>query len=223
MDGTGKLFAEFVEAVAGIFETKTVQYPSDKCLSYAELVPFVRSTTPTSEPFVLVAESFSTPLAVQLAASHPPNLKGLIICAGFVTSPVRGLLRIVSSLLAPIVFIVAPSEATVRRFLVGPGASPSLLIAVRAAVSSVPPKVLSARLHAILSSDARTELGQVAVPILYIRAQQDRLVKLSSLEEIQRLRPDALSISIDAPHLLLQREPQRTAEIVSTFVRQLPE
>ncbi len=62
MDGTGELFAEFVAALAGEFETETVRYPTERCLSYAELENFVRAACPISGPFLLLAESFSTPL-----------------------------------------------------------------------------------------------------------------------------------------------------------------
>jgi hypothetical protein len=53
-----------------------------------------------SEPFVLLAESFSTPVAIRVAAENPTNLKGLILCAGFATSPVSGLPRMLGWLLA---------------------------------------------------------------------------------------------------------------------------
>jgi pimeloyl-[acyl-carrier protein] methyl ester esterase len=90
MDGTGTLFREFVKALPEAFESEVVRYPSDRCLSYTQLAPFVRPAISISESFVIVAESFSTPLAIQCAATNPPNLKGPVICAGFATSPVPG-------------------------------------------------------------------------------------------------------------------------------------
>jgi pimeloyl-[acyl-carrier protein] methyl ester esterase len=93
MDGTGELFTDLLEALPDEFETEAVRYPTDGCLSYAQRMPLVKSATTISKPFVLVAESFSTRLAIQYAATHPTNLKGLVICAGFVTSPVRGWFR----------------------------------------------------------------------------------------------------------------------------------
>jgi len=35
---------------------------------------------------VILAESFSAPIAIRLAAEAPPNLKALVICAGFIES-----------------------------------------------------------------------------------------------------------------------------------------
>lgn len=61
MDGTGELFADFVEALPDRFEVEVVRYPTNVCLSYTELMTFVQSAAPGSEPFVLIAESFSPP------------------------------------------------------------------------------------------------------------------------------------------------------------------
>jgi pimeloyl-[acyl-carrier protein] methyl ester esterase len=64
MDGTGMLFAGFVTALPESFETMTVRYPTDRPLSNLELEGIVRAACPVTEPFMLVAESFSTPLAI---------------------------------------------------------------------------------------------------------------------------------------------------------------
>jgi pimeloyl-[acyl-carrier protein] methyl ester esterase len=221
MDGTGKLFTDFVEALPDTFETEVLRYPTDRCLSYSQLTPFVGSAIPFTEPFVLVAESFSTPLAIMCAATNPLNLKGMVICAGFATSPVRGWLRLAYSLLAPILFRVGLPEFAARRFLIGLNAPPSLLATVRAAVSSVKPKVLSARVRAALVCDMRAELCQVAVPILYLQAAQDRLIDELCLEEIRRIKPQTIVTVIVGPHLIFQSEPQRTAGIVARFIQQL--
>jgi pimeloyl-[acyl-carrier protein] methyl ester esterase len=109
-----------------------------------------------------------------------------------------------------------------RYWLVGLCAPPLLIASVQAAISSVKPEVLSARLRAVLTCDARAELEQIPVPILYLQAKNDRLVKGSSLNEIRRIKPKIVATVIQGPHLLFQREPQRTAEVVMKFIRQLP-
>jgi pimeloyl-[acyl-carrier protein] methyl ester esterase len=222
MDGTGELFADFIRILQMEFEAEVLRYPPDRFLSYEQLMPQTRSVFPASKPFVLVAESFSTPLVIQLAATNPQNLKGIVLCAGFATSPLEGWLRRVGLILSPILFRARLPEFGARYWLVGPTASPMLLDAVRAAISSVKPNVLSARLGAALTCDVRADLKEVAVLILYLQAKQDRLVKASSFEEIRRVKPQTVVTAIQGPHLLFQREPQLTAEVVMEFVRQLP-
>jgi pimeloyl-[acyl-carrier protein] methyl ester esterase len=221
MDGTGELFADFIAALPDDFETEVVRYSTDNCQSYAELASLVRTAVPVDEPFMLLAESFSTPLAIHYASEKPPNLKGLVLCAGFASSPLRGWRRSAASILASIAFRFTLPNLVCKMLLVGPCASASLMIAVRSAISSVRPDVLSARLRTLLSSDFRADLAQIDVPLLYIQATQDRLVGASCLGEILRIRPETSVTAIPGPHLLLQREPMQTAEVVASFVSQL--
>jgi pimeloyl-ACP methyl ester carboxylesterase len=220
MDGTGELFQDFVMSLPAEFETDVVPYPRDLCFSDSELVELVRLAAPLSDAFVLLAESFSTPIAIQYAATRPPNLRALVLCAGFVTSPLSGWKRAVGWFLAPILFSVPLPNFAIRRFLVGANASSSLLRAVRSAVSSVKPSVLSSRLRSILSCDARNELARVAVPILYLRAKGDRLVRDVCTKEILRLKPETLLEVRDGPHLILQRESRLAANTIAKFVGQ---
>jgi pimeloyl-[acyl-carrier protein] methyl ester esterase len=217
MDGTGKLFADFAAALPGSFVTVTVTYPPDRLLSYAELVELVRAACPAAEPFVLVAESFSTPLAIQYAATNPANLKGVVLVAGFASGPVRGWRRFLVRLLAPILFRMPPPDFAVRRWLVGRGASATLVAAVGAAVSSVRPKVMAERLRMVLSCDVQAEFGRVKVPMWCVQARQDRVVSFLRGEELRRMNPAMEVAVIDGPHLLLQREPEKAAELVAEF------
>ena len=221
MDGTGELYAEFIAALPRRFETAVVRYPVDVTHSYSELLSFVQSAAKDSEPFVLVAESFSAALAIQLAATTSQNLKGMILCAGFAARPVRGWRRILSLLLAPLFFSVKLPEFAAKLMLVGFDAPRKLLSSVKTAISSVRPTVLVARLHAVLECDARKELSQVTVPILYLQAQQDRLVPASCFEEIRRIKPQISLEKISGPHLLFQSKPKVTAEIVTNFIARI--
>jgi pimeloyl-ACP methyl ester carboxylesterase len=221
MDGTGELFADFIGALPPTFDARVVRYPRDKILSISESIALIESAEPAAEPFVLLAESFSSPLAVRFAATNPPSLKGLILCAGFVSSPAQGWRRIAASLLAPVLFRLHLHASAARLLLVGSHAPEALVQAVRSAVSSVSPAVLSSRLRTVLACDARAELAQVNVPILYLRATQDRLVPASSFKEIQRIKSRAELTSIPGPHLLLQREPGRAARAAVGFIERL--
>jgi pimeloyl-ACP methyl ester carboxylesterase len=173
MDGTGNLFAEFIEALPPASKRRcsdTLQTASGLSHSY---ISFLNPPCPASTPFVLVAESFSAPLAMQWAAVGKPNLKGLVICAGFVTSPVQGWLRLICLFLSPFYFLIQPPTSAIKFFLVGRGASNSLVAAVRAAIASVGPGVLAHRLRLALSCDSRAALSKVNAPTLFIQPMED--------------------------------------------------
>lgn len=222
MDGTGELFGPFVEALQGSFAATVVRYPTHVVLSYDELMAYVSSAIPSSEAFVLLAESFSTPLAIECAAANPPNLKALVICAGFARNPARDPFRFAASRLAPLLFRFRLPNFVLQLLLVGRGAAASMLNEVRVAISSVQSEVLSGRLRAVLRCDALAALSQIRVPILYIKATQDRLVPPSCLKEMRQIQPNSEVAIINGPHFILQREPHQAAEVVARFVRQLP-
>jgi len=67
----------------------------------------------------------------------------------------------------------------------------------------------------------RASLAEVKVPSVYLRPIQDRLAPARCLREILGIEPETKVVSIPGPHLLLQSEPQKTAEAVARFLRQL--
>src|SRR5687768_1455482 len=99
MDGTGLLFADFVAALGAQVETQVLRYPPDEILGYAELEARVRAALPTDRPLVLLGESFSGPIAISIAATPPPNLRGLILCCTFARFPLPASIKALAKLL----------------------------------------------------------------------------------------------------------------------------
>lgn len=225
MYGTGELFADFAEALPDSILTQAVGYPNDVSLSYAVLRNLVQSRVQSwvspSEPYVIVAESFSTPLAIQFAATNPANLKGLVLSAGFATSPIRGFLRFLTPFLAPLLSYLQVNKFGAKVVLFGSTAPETLKSRARAAIASVEPKVLMDRVRAVVACDVLEDLRKIKVPMLYIQARRDRLVNAICLEEIRRAKPEVEIIVLDGTHMLLQQMPHQTAQIVASFLRRL--
>jgi pimeloyl-ACP methyl ester carboxylesterase len=190
-------------------------------LTYTDLRPLVGAAVPQSERFVLVAESFSAPLAVWYAATNPPNLAAVVICAGFVRNPLHGWSGAVKALVKPWLFKLKPPRTILAYFLLGQHAPSGLLQSLRHALQKVSPDVLSGRLQEVLDCDARDDLRRTTVPLLYLEATYDRLLSLSCKDEFSQLRPDTVLRSVPAPHLLLQREPQKAATVIMAFISSL--
>ncbi|MBZ5722960.1 MAG: alpha/beta hydrolase [Acidobacteriia bacterium] len=222
LDGTGTLFAGLISELPPTMKVKIARYPTDRFFSYSELLPSVRGLVPSSDPFLLVAESFSTPLAAMLAATRPPNLVGLVMGAGFVRNPLGGWSNLARILARPFLFRLPPPGFALEYFLIGSDPPSALEAGVRQALGLVSPMVLSRRVHAVLNCDAREDLARTDLPMMYVQAEGDRLVHAECFVEIQRLRPDALLSSVRAPHLVFQREPQKVAKVIVQFIRQLP-
>jgi pimeloyl-[acyl-carrier protein] methyl ester esterase len=222
MDGTGKLFAPFIEALPEGLEALPISYPNDRPLSYPELGELVVKRLPATGPFVLLAESFSTPLAIQIAVATPQGLKALILVAGFASNPSYPWIHWFGSRLLPGRMRLRLPDLVVRRALLGPAASRDFLNHVRKALLSMNPEVFSSRLDSIFSCDSRKALAEVNVPTLYLQAMKDRAVPTRCLDEMLAIKPEIFVARIDGPHLLLQCEPRQAAEIVTDFIQQLP-
>jgi pimeloyl-ACP methyl ester carboxylesterase len=215
LDGTGELFTPFVAALSGQ-SAQVVRYPPDQAMDYARHEAFVRDLLPREGDFVLLAESFSGPIGISIAASPPPGLRGLILCATFASNPHRRL-----GSLGPLVrwlpaLRVPPSWA--EPWLYSGRGTPELRRWHANAIRLVSARALRARVVAILGVDVRTQLAQVSVPMLYLRAARDRLVAPASSHEILELRPDVELVEFDAPHFLLQTEPAACAAAVLAFL-----
>ena len=220
MDGTGLLYLRLVQALPKAWRTTVLDYPADVIVGYEELLLQVSSLAP-ERPFLLVAESYSTPLAISFAATHPKHLKGVVLCAGFAFSPLVGWKKFCASLVSPVLFRLPLNDWVLRRFLIGEGGVPALVEEVRDAIASIRPSVLAARLQEILKCDVLMDLRNVAVPMLYLQASHDRLIGDESLAAMKRCRGDLIVQKITGPHLLFQREPEKAANAIEFFVRSL--
>ena len=80
MDGTGRLFQPFVEALGSEVHVQTIAYPPSESLTCAELAAFATSALPRAGPLVILGESFSGPIAVEVAARCGRRVRGLAAC-----------------------------------------------------------------------------------------------------------------------------------------------
>jgi pimeloyl-ACP methyl ester carboxylesterase len=198
----------------------TVNYPLDQTLDYAQLLPLVMAALPPEMPFVLLGESFSGPLAIMAAATRPTGLRGVILCATFVRNPLwlrPSWLRVFAH---GYTFYFFAKLTRVSAIFLGCG-SPETRALYDEARVGLKPAVLAHRVRAVLRVDVRRELAACAVPILYLRADRDRLVRRHNLAEISQIRPDVQSSSVEAPHMVLQIEPAAAAAAISEFLGKL--
>jgi pimeloyl-ACP methyl ester carboxylesterase len=215
LDGTGELFASFIAALRGL-PTQVIAYPPDRPMNYAAHEQHARPQLPHDEDYVLLAESFSGPVGISIAASAPPRLKGLVLCASFAANPLP-LLGPLSRLIGILPAARVPVALTEPWLYAGRG-TPELRRAHAAAMSRVSAKVLRARVAAVLAVDHRELLARIAVPMLYLRASKDRLIPASAASAILRARPDMKIVEIEAPHFLLQTEPRKCAVAIMNFL-----
>jgi pimeloyl-[acyl-carrier protein] methyl ester esterase len=215
MDGTGELFDDFAAELGPECRPLVVRYPVDVPLGYRELCDLILSNLPLDEPFVLLGESFSGPLAIAVASTSPPGLAGVILCCSFARNPMPAFSKLEALVgLLPISSGLLP---LLHPLLLGGFSSARLRTALKAAVRKVSAKVFRRRLREVLNVDYSGKLRQVSVPILYMRAEQDRLLPASVPAQFSGMERLELR-SMRGPHLLLQAQPEASAAVVMEFV-----
>ena len=214
MDGSGLLFDEFVAVLR--CRSIVISYPTDQPFGYEELEQHVRSLLPSNEPFVLLAESFSGPVAIALAASPPPQLKAIVLVCTFARLPVPSFALLWAKPIGLLPLWRAPTFLA-SRILFGRFRSKAKDALLSRAINAVTPKVWRARLKVVLSADKTSSLCRIRIPLLYLRASQDRVVSSSASAVISAHVPGSKVVSIEGPHFLLQTKPQESAAAVRAF------
>ena len=217
LDGTARLFERFVRAASGALELKSIPYPVDRFLGYAELESLVFEHLPRGEPYALLGESFGGPLALRVAARRPKGLVGVVLSATFHRRPASAVIARAAPL-GPAFFRLPLPPHVVRLLLAGGDASRELVEEVRDAVRMVRPAVMAARARAALDVDVSEELRTCPVPLLFLGGKRDRLLRATLPSEMRALQPRTEVRMLDTPHLVLQRRPEEAMRLVEEFV-----
>ena len=220
MDGTGELLDGFIAAMKPGFETTVIAYPRDRALGYDALVEFVRPRLPVDRPYLLLGESFSGPIAIRLAAQRPPGLAGLVLAATFARAPRPPWSPLGSSALSPLAPLLPLTRLLAgwaALVMLGRWRSRQWVARLRSVLGSLDPVVMRHRLSEVARVDVSAALAATVCPLLYLRATRDRLVSADSWRLIEKARPDAQCVGLDAPHFLLQARADAAAGAIERW------
>ncbi len=219
LDGTGMIFEPMLTHLPEEIDAQVVRYPVDRVMSFQEHVAFVRKQFPRKKPFVLLAESFSGPIGLQLLAEPPDNLIGVIFVATFARHPSPFLLD-AGCYLPQKLLLSLFSKTPLGRFFCLGGASADAAGIFREALQSVKLSVLSNRLK-ILAELPPPPDKTFSGPCLYLQASKDRLVPSRALDQLQRQLPHLQVEQIAGPHIILLAQPETGAQLISNFIATL--
>lgn len=215
MDGTGKLFDRFVPCVPPQFDPIIVSYDAVAEQDYPSLLRQVLQLQTWSDPFVVVGESFSGPIAIRLAAKSP-NCFGVILAASFARCPVS-LPHWTSRLLGVLPHAYLPDKL-VGAMLLNGETDPSLLNELSQVLQTVPATVIQARMKAVISVNATDDLRSLRAPVLYLQASRDRLVGQRAVRDIMQAACTTTVVQIKAPHMILQTQPEACAASIGAWI-----
>lgn len=212
MDGTGELFRPLIRSLPKSVSANVVVYPASE-FSYDSLyrlvVEHIRQQVQSSgQRVVVVAESFSGPIAIRVALENREYVESLVLVASFVSCPRPRLIRLAIQL-GPAIFSLSLPRKVVQAVMLDSSCDESLVSQTQQIVNTVLPETMIARIKEVSVVDVREKLAQCDVPILAIEASHDYLVPSGQLDEIRRIAPRAKTVVVQGPHLLLQAKPNQ--------------
>lgn len=212
LDGTAVLLSEIVELLDFRHEVTAVRYAPD-LLRYQDLKTRVEAVLPTEE-YIIVAESFSGPLAAMIASEKPRGLRGVVFVATFANTPIR-----VPTFMTYLVDI-APIKSRlltqlVQPFLMGDWSTPEFTAQFHKVMKTVPASTIAGRLREVLGVDVAEQLSAMEVPTIYLTAGNDRLVPSKMASDFDRTPHTVFEVA--GPHFLLQANPIEAAKHILDF------
>ena len=206
LDGTGEMFGPLLAELPVSVARKVIAYPTGGVTTQAELADSVATQLEAVGPVVLIAESYSGPIALRLATRLGERVVGVVLVAAFVENP-----TVFPSWLAAALpdwpFRAPPPDLVLRALLLGGSAPDSLVHQLSAAIALASPKVLAERIRQVLRLRAEDTARLDLVPVLYLRATQDRMVAGRATVAVAQ-RCALLTVQdVPGPHLLAQHAP----------------
>ena len=203
LDGTGRLFTHLRRILEFKCRTMVISYPVDDRHNYDELCALVKRQLPQTA-HIIVAESFSGPVALRVASQHPPGLQAIVLSASFATNPRPWLSMWFGQLIGAWCFSRPLSHWLIRFGLAGSDATRELCLEIQATIKVVNPDVLAFRLREVMGNDATEALLDCPVPIVYLKATRDRILGRGVVSLLLAVRPDMTVVNVPGPHMLLQ-------------------
>lgn len=213
--GSTGLFDPLIRELGEQVQTRALGFTSHR--SIADHAENVSHELPKAGVFLL-AESFSTLIALKLAAQKPERFRGLILSTPFARTPMP-LLAQFGAILPVFCFGRSPIRKFVLNyFCLNEVADNQIKAAVLTAISDVPALTVKRRIEVLSKTNLLNILPAVETPCLLLESSQDRVVSRNRIDTLERHLPNTERVRIAGPHLILQANPSACAAAIGEFV-----
>lgn len=214
-DGTGELFRPFTTALSPRHRPIVIRYRDER--TFDDYVDTVSDALP-DQGAILIAESFSGPIALALMMRHPEKIRCTVLCATFVESPFHTLTKLARWVPPSLFGLNLGHRTMLRQFCLDDRCAPALMEQALAVIKLMPAAAVAARLNVLSKLQVRALCRNIRTPVLILRATGDRLVSPSRYKQLSQALPGATIENVEGPHLLLQSRPQECAQLIDEFV-----
>jgi pimeloyl-[acyl-carrier protein] methyl ester esterase len=214
-DGAAHLRAAFLGELGRDHAVRGVSYPNRRlhtldgyCRHAAEqLAPGARA--------ILVAESFSGLVAARWA-SKDPNIEAIVLCGSFARNPMAWATTLGATL---------PGVVRFGANFLGPtplGARDPVRVEwsrnLAQTLRGLDQRVIGERLRLIAGEDVRSELAALAIPIVLLQFEADRVIGPRSRGELEQVCHNAHIVRFPGPHFAIETMPRESARAIGARI-----
>ena len=220
LHGTCELFEQIRENISKNQPCEWVNLPGHSQQDYGTLSRWIDQelVQHQNQKRILIAESFSGPLALKLASLRPQEITGVVLAASFCDAPINPSIALLP--LRPL-FMMKPPRKALKHFLIGPDAAEADITQLSKTVQSIHSSILSQRVRAILELEEKESPQLKGLPMLILQAQNDNLIPWEAQQRLEARYPNARVHWIESPHLILQRHPKSCLAKITDFASSL--
>lgn len=204
LHGTEELYGPLRDQLPASTRSEFINLPTSGKQDYQSLCEWLDDKLPKGGRRMIIAESFSGPLAIRLANIRPNEVAGLVLAASFCDAPLNPGLALLP--LRPL-FMVKPPLTALRHFLIGDDASEAKVAELSKVVQSIPSATLSKRVRTILELMEQDNPQLPELPMLILQASNDNLINWETQSKLETCYPHASTHWIESPHLIFQSCP----------------
>lgn len=215
MDGTGILFDLLLASLQ--CPCQIMPLPAGDDQSYRFLTDYVEPKLP-NEDFILLAESFSGPIAAQLATRDLPHLRGVIFLATFLIAPKPALLRLARFISPKRLMRLPLAHYFIRKLFVGWDYPVARFSQALDLVTAATLKARIRTLERLMGNELSTES---TLPALLLVAQNDIFVTNNQLRTFKKYFPNLCTVCVPGTHFLAQSNPSACALHINSFLHGL--
>jgi len=215
LDGTGQLFEPLIKNFENNINVQIVTYPPNHHLSIEALANKVQSEVIFNNDTILLAESFSGLVAMELLRKGI-LLDSIIFCASFASAPRPLLLKFLNLLPLGTIFKLPLPNILLRL----EGLNKELTELFQQVIKKVSPQVLAHRLRLIANSKNIFQKNHFKIHCYYLHGLNDWAVPLHCAKELEKYFKNVNVIHIEkAGHFVLQSQPQVCAKTILEIMK----
>lgn len=217
LDGTGMFFEPLIHVLPPDIPVSVITYPRNTILSLEEHARFIAGHFPTDN-VIVIAESFSGLVGLELLHLRPREVKGIIFSTAFAEPLHRKLIHGLS--LIPGIESIARKlpVSLLDHLLFGPFSNKDLETLLIRGLPQIDAKCLKHRAGLIAAGYPFLD-EQFEMPCLYLQAARDRVVPQKTASWFAAHFYPFECARFDAPHCLLQTRPAECSAKIVDFIK----